>query len=276
MPQTYERLEAFATTADVDFQRTVFEALSERGRLFAHDVRRALSQRHLHSDSPIATFVSLDAYREAGGALEDPLFDDDYVTILEPDLMLNLATARLEVEAAAYAKNWKWCETLHEFTWSHKQQYLTAAPTAFADFTPEETKALEESEARAGTANAELEDCADPDRRRELQQALDREDAFSAARERARADRHEYSDVTHAHAGVIVTIDDEGILDIHHGLVRADDADAYRAANSSPGNAAATTGSAAAATGSATATAASPEQRQYALPGHAERHRGRR
>ena len=49
---------------------------------------------------------------------------------------------------------------------------------------------------------------------------------------------------------MIVTIDDEGILDIHRGLVRAADADAYQAANSSPGNAAATTGSAAPATAS--------------------------
>ena len=160
--------------------------------------------------------------------------------------MLNLATARLEVEAAAYAKNWKWCETLREFTWSDKQRYLTAAPaapTALADFTPEETKALEESEARAETAHAELDSCADPDRRRELLEALHREDAFSAATERARADRHEYSDVTRAHAGVIVTIDDQGLLDIHRGLVCADDADAYRAAYSSPGSATATTAS---------------------------------
>ena len=254
----FDIAQALATTADVDFQRTVFEALSERGRLFTHDVRHALAQRQLRSDSPIAKFVSLDAYREAGGALEDPLFEDDYITILDPDLMLNLATARLEVEAAAYAKNWKWCETRDEFTWSHKQQYLTAAPTALADFTPEETKALKESEARAETANAELESGTDPDRRRELEQALDREDAFSAATERDRADRHEYSDVTRAHAGVIVTIDDEGILDIHHGLVRANDADAYRAANGSPGSAAAATGSAAAAASSATATTASP------------------
>ena len=253
-----ETAEAFATTADVDFQRIVFEALKERGQLYGHNVRHALAQRQLRSDSPIARFVGLDAYREAGGALEDPLFDDDYITILDPDLMLTLATAQLEVEAAAYAKNWKWCETLREFTWSDKQRYYTAAPIALADFTPEETAALEESEARAETAHAELESCADPDRRRELTQALDREEAFSAATERARADRHEYSDVTRAHGGVIVTIDDEGILDIHHGLVRADDADAYQAANSTPSNAAATTGSAAAATGSATATTGSP------------------
>ena len=181
--------QAFATTADADFQRTVFESLRERDRLYAHDIRRVLSQRHLRSDSPIATFVGMDVYREAGSALEDPLFDDDYITILEPDLILNLATARLEVEAAAYAKNWKWCETLLEFTWSDRQQFLVAAPTRLAHFSDEETKALEESEARAETANAELENGTDPDRRRELEEALDREDAFSAKTERDRADR---------------------------------------------------------------------------------------
>ena len=39
-----------------------------------------------------------------------------------------------------------------------------------------------------------------------------------------------------AHGGVIVALDREGDLDIHRGLVRADDADAYRAATTASGN----------------------------------------
>ena len=47
---------------------------------------------------------------------------------------------------------------------------------------------------------------------------------------RGRADRDEYSEAARGHAGVIVAIDREGNLDVHRGLVRAEDADAYRAA----------------------------------------------
>ena len=232
--------QAFATTADADFQRTVFESLRERDRLYAHDIRRVLSQRHLRSDSPIATFVGMDVYREAGGAVEDPLFADDYVTILDPRLLHELATAQLQVEAARYTRHWKWSEALLESTWGDRQKFLVAAPTRLADFTDEETKALGESETRARITHEELDDCTDPDRRRELLAALDREEALSAATERDRADRHEYSEVTRAHAGVVVTIDDEGCLDVHHGLVRSIDADAYREANSPAGSQAGT------------------------------------
>ena len=224
----FETAQAFATTADADFQRTVFESLRERGPLYPHDVRRALSQRHLRSDSPIAVFVGMDVYREAGGAVEDPLFEDDYVTILDPKLLHEFAITLLQVEAARYTKNWKWSEALLEFTWSDRQQFLVAAPTRLAHFSDEETKALEESEARAETAHAELEDCADPD-------------------------RHEYSDVTRAHAGV-VTIDD----------------DAYREANSPTGTQAAspaTNGSAVPASPSNGATPANGSNGSTPFPG---------
>ena len=87
--------EAFATTADTDFQRTVFEGLSQSGQFYGHNVRQAL-------------YVGLDAYRAAGGKVEDPLFEDDFLTILDPDLMLELAQQKLNAEASRYADEWKW------------------------------------------------------------------------------------------------------------------------------------------------------------------------
>ncbi len=226
--------EAFATTADTDFQRPVFEALSQTGQLYGHSVRQALSQRQSRSDSPAALFVGLDVYGAAGGQVEDPLFEDDYVTILDPDLMHEVAQQKLNAEASKYAEAWKWASTQLEFTWMDQQRYLLAAADVRAEFTDEETKALNEAEAAIEEASEALDDSQlDGKRRRELWSTVTREQKRYADIERARADRDDYTETARAHSGVVVALDRDGNLDIHRGLVRAEDADAYRAATRS-------------------------------------------
>ena len=63
-------------------------------------MRHALANRQARSDAPTALFVGLEAYRAAGGRTEDPLFEDDYVTILDPELMDELAQQKLNAVAA--------------------------------------------------------------------------------------------------------------------------------------------------------------------------------
>ena len=223
--------EAFATTGDTDFQRTVFESLSRAGQLYGHSVRQALSQRQSRSDAPAALFVGLDAYRAAGGSVEDPLFEDDYVTILDPDLMHELAQQKLNAEAGKYGDAWKWTAAQLEFTWMDQQKFLSVGADVRAEFTEDETKALSEAEAAIEEASEALDDPSiDGGRRRELWATITRDQKRYAEIERARADRDKYSEAARAHAGVIVAIDREGNLDVHRGLVRAEDADAYRAA----------------------------------------------
>ena len=225
--------EAFAVTADTEFQRNVFKGLAESGQLHAHAVRQAIGQRRTRSDAPTALFVGLDAYRAAGGATEDPLFEDDHVAILDPDLMEELATQKLAAVAAKYADDWKWTAAQTEFSWLDQQNHLVADPDRRAEFTAEETAALTEAEERIEQATAQL-DTFDPDLdaagRRELWDIVIREQQRYADIERDRADRDEFPEAARAHAGVIVALDRDGNLDIHRGLVRAADAAAYRAA----------------------------------------------
>ena len=175
--------EAFATTADTDFQRTVFESLSQTGQLYGHSVRQALS------DSPAALFVGLDVYGAAGGKVEDPLFEDDFVTILDPDLMHEVAQQKLNAQASKYAEAWKWASTQLECTWMDQQRYLLAAADVRAEFTDEESKALNEAEAAIEEASEALDDPGlDGDRWRELWATITREQKRYADIERARAD----------------------------------------------------------------------------------------
>ena len=223
--------EAFAVTADTAFQRSIFKALSESGQLYGHAVRQALSQRQARSDAPAALFVGLDAYRAAGGKLEDPLFEDDYVTILDPELMAELAQQKLNAVAAEYTVAWKWTAAQTEFTWMDQQNYLVADVAARAEFSDEESAALNEAEQRIEEASVALDDPElDPERRRGLWDAITREQNRYAEIERARADRDKFDEPVRANAGVIVALDRDGNLDIHRGLVRSEDAAAYRTA----------------------------------------------
>ena len=225
--------EAFAVTADTEFQRNIFKGLEESGQLYGHAVRQAIGQRRTRSDAPAALFVGLDAYRAAGGMIEDPLFEDDYVAILDPDLMEELAIQKLNAVAAKYADDWKWTAAQTEFTWLDQQNHLIAHADRRAEFTDEETAALTEAEDRIEQAHALL-DTFDSDLdaagRQEQWDIVTREHKRYADIERDRADRDEFSEAARAHAGVIVALDRDGNLDINRGLVRSEDAAAYRAA----------------------------------------------
>ena len=232
-PGNANTAEAFAVTADTEFLRNIFKGLAESGQLHAHAVRRAIGARRTRSDAPIALYVGLDAYRAAGGHTEDPLFEDDYVAILDPDLMEELALQKLNAEAAQYADGWKWTAAQTEFGWLDQQNHLVADADTRAKFTGEEAAALKEAEETIEQAHARL-DTFDSDLdaagRRELWDIVTQEQARYAEIQRARADRDAYSDTVRAHAGVIVALDRDGDLEIHRGLIRAEDAGAYRAA----------------------------------------------
>ena len=225
--------EAFAVTEDTEFLRNIFKGLADSGQLYGHAVRHAIGQRRARSDAPIALYVGIDAYRAAGGKTEDPLFEDDYVAILDPDLMEELALQKLNAVAATYADDWKWTAAQTEFTWMHQQEHLVADADERAEFTADETAALAEAEERIERASGQLDTFdseLDADGRRELWAIVTREQNRYAEIERARADRDEYSGTVRAHSGVVVALDRDGNLDIHRGLVRAEDAAAYRAA----------------------------------------------
>ncbi len=225
--------EAFAVTADAEFVRSVFNGLAESGQLHGHAVRQAIGQRRARSDAPIALYVGLDAYRAAGGRTEDPLFEDDHVAILDPDLMEELALQKLNAEAAKYADDWKWTAAQTEFTWLDRQNHLIADIGTRAEFTDEETAALTEADGRIEQAHAWLDarerdfDSAECQAYRDV---LAHEHARCVQIERARADRDAYSETARAHAGVVVALDRDGDLEIHRGLIRAEDAAAYRSA----------------------------------------------
>ena len=141
--------EAFATTADAAFQETLFEQLERGNMLYARNVRYAIGERHTRSDSPLALFVGIEDYMAAGGRTEDPLFiedrDREHITLLDPDVLVAVATERLEAAAAEHADDWKWTAAALEYTWADQQLHIAASPFRRGRPTDEEQATYDES-----------------------------------------------------------------------------------------------------------------------------------
>jgi len=95
---------AYAATIDTKQQLAVFKQLGADAN--AHAVKRAITEGHSAHTSPLVRFVSLSAYKKAGGVSETDLFTDiEYLK--DNALLLSLAARKLE-RAADKLKGWKW------------------------------------------------------------------------------------------------------------------------------------------------------------------------
>ena len=139
--------EAFAVTADTEFQRKQSSRASRSPASCTATpcARPSASAARAPTRRPRFSSASTPTAPPAG-TIEDPLFEDDYVAILDPDLMEELAIQKLNAVAAKYADDWKWTATQTEFTWLDQQNHLTAHADRRGEFTEEETAALAEAE----------------------------------------------------------------------------------------------------------------------------------
>ena len=207
--------EAFAVTGDTNHQIQAFKSLSQSNSLHVRAVQQTIAQRQFRSDSPAALFVGLDAYRAAGGGIEEPLFEEGYVTVLDATLMTRLAEEKLQDTAARYAADWKWTATQLEFTWADRQQYTIAPAADRAEFTEEESAQRQQASDIIDATGEKLDNLDhDPERREELWAAIREAEERYEAIGRRRADRDEYLEAVRRVSGVIATLDEDGNIDM--------------------------------------------------------------
>ena len=105
------QLQALALTSDHERQQAVWESLPTYSRS-AYSIRAALTKEEIKASEPLAVFVGLDKYREAGGTLREDLFSQSDSVFLQDGALLNrLAVERLEAEATVLEEaGWKWVE----------------------------------------------------------------------------------------------------------------------------------------------------------------------
>ncbi len=217
-----EVLKAFAVTADRERQMAVWEQVSGQGyRPSAWQVKRLLTEERVPGATAIARFVGIEAYEAAGGQVMRDLFardDESGVWFEDPVLLEKLATEKLQAAADELAARWKWAIPMIEVEWNDTARYGRIEPQP-AERTPEEQTEIAKLEAR----QAKLAETADEDWTEELlaeaesiETRLDEIEAGVEARATWRREDFQM-------AGCIVTVGQDGAIQVIQGLVKPED-----------------------------------------------------
>ena len=217
-----EVLKAFAVTADRERQMAVWEQISGQGyRPSAWQVKRLLTEERVPGASAIARFVGVDAYEAGGGQVMRDLFADEHehgVWFEDPVLLEKLATGKLQAAADELATRWKWATPMIEANWGDTASYGRIDPQP-VDPTPEEQAEVATLEAR----QAELAELDDEEWTAELVSEAEAIETRLDGIERAVETRAVFRREDFAMAGCIVTIGNDGTLQVIAGLVRPED-----------------------------------------------------
>ena len=202
--------QSFTMCTDAKRVTTLLEQVENGDITNQRQLRAALMDKKIaHTDRRVI-YVTLEAYKAAGGKVTEDLFSEE-VYVHDAKLLDDLFTAKIEAETAAFKdKGWKWAEFL-EVTY---MPYGYMEENKFGRVYPVEGQ-LSEDEAEEYDALAEL---AEGDVLDETGQT--RFDELTAILD------GDYSDDQRDFAGVVFYIGDRGNLNVEAGLIRKENKDA--------------------------------------------------
>ncbi len=226
-----EQLEAFASTPDRARQVEVWTKMRNQRAYTpaAGWIRNELQRQLLSAASPRVRFVGLKAYRDAGGTLEEDLFaaeDESRVHVCDVRLLDELASKKLDAAKRKLGRGWRWIDTRLEADWDVARQFgrLKGAPQPpSASDHARLARVAEEIDRLKERAYALDDDTEDAEERARLTARMEELEADAERIDAEIHSRENHSAEQKACSGCIVTIDDEGKLLIHRGLVRRED-----------------------------------------------------
>ena len=223
-----ETLKAFAVTVDQTRQMAVWEQVKDQGyRPSGWQVKRMLTQDRVPAASAIATFVGVEAYEAAGGAVDRDLFADQDewgIWFEDADLLSKLATDRLQAAVDELATRWKWAEARIEVNWSDLARFGRVHPN------PGETTDEEKAEVqRLHVRHDELVNMDEDEWTEALANEAESIETRLAEIETAVEARAVFRAEDIAISGCIVTVSDQGRMQLVQGLVRPEDIPAAQA-----------------------------------------------
>lgn len=215
---TLQQLEALAVADDHAAQEEAFFSLPDYSR-HARNIKERLTNDKLRADHRLVAFISMDAYTEAGGTITKDLFSEEGDFYLDnKPLVMRLATEKLTAKAEEIraAEGWKWGEAFLSradrpdvrMTIARNKRDMTEAESAEAEQIAvwlDENSAAYEAQQMTEEESAEVE---------AKYQRLDEIEAGC----------YFYDAEEIPFAGVHVTLDYEGDMEIRRGLVKIEDA----------------------------------------------------
>lgn len=213
---TLEQLMAFTVTDDRDLQERVWfeEPYSE---LDPYIIRRRLTRTQVEASDRRARFVGLKAYEAAGGTVVRDLFDLEHQGYLSDSQLLDQMVAeKLETIASPFrAEGWAWVEVRQETDFA----YLSS----FGHVAPEEGTLPKKEEKRLAQLTKRFDALAEQAEADEDATAIGELDAFEAEIQSLTAKKQVWKESDRARSGVVISLDDDGAVNIARGLLRTAD-----------------------------------------------------
>ena len=228
---TLDLLEAFAATPDRARQLDVWNKMQSHNGYAptAGRIRTELQQGLVSAASARARFVGLKAYKAAGGTVEEDLFaaeDEASVLIRDVELLSDLASRKLDRARRKLGDGWRWVDMILEAAWDVTRQFgrVKGKPEPPTDADSARLAELTAEIDRLKQAAYALgDDPGKPAERDRLSAEIEKLEAAVKALDREMHSHESYSPELMACSGCIVTIDGQGELVIHKGLVRRQD-----------------------------------------------------
>lgn len=218
-----ESLMAFTVTDDRKRQVSVWKSLEGWQQDNPGQIRKRLTEQFAAASGRIATFVGLDTYKAAGGAVRADLFSEA-VYLENPELLERLALEKLEAEAEKLrAEGWGWVEienddSVSPYSCRRIQPKPVDAPAGLQEELAQAQRDLQEV--------SDAYDQCDPDDEETFDELHAQQEAAQE-----RVDEIEgklaifaaYDPEEMKTAGCLIAIDSDGELDIEKGRVKPEE-----------------------------------------------------
>jgi ParB family chromosome partitioning protein len=220
-----EAMMAFAVTDDHERQVHVFESLHKNNR-HANWIRQALTTDELPSNDRLVRFVTLKAYEKAGGPVRVDLFSDQKCAYVQDVALLrSLAQAKLDKKVAQVKdeEGAAWAEGRLDCDYSERNAFgrvgmIRKEPSAKV---AKQLAALQSEMSALQESGSEEDDYQRldviQDQIEEIEQSLEKPDPRAVKL-----------------AGILLTVEHDGRVEITRGLIRAEDKKALKALAKSP------------------------------------------
>lgn len=228
---TLDQLMALCISDDHDAQLKVWDATKGREWDRSPDrLRQAMTAGEIGLDSPLARLVGLKVYEEAGGHVRRDLFSDrDAGNIVDVPLLQRLAVERLEARAAKVrSEGWGWVEARIELQY-HELSEFARAQKVRRELTEAEQAEVDRLATEAEGLQHDLDaafDCDEEDEPADAAELQKTQHHLTELRTQLRRLDEKYAAWTPdilSLAGAIVTVERNGEIVVHRGLVRPQD-----------------------------------------------------
>ena len=227
---TLDQLMALAITDDHAAQEAAFYDAPTWQRS-PHNLRERLTEREIDAyRHPLVRFVGLDTYEQAGGGVRRDLFaeGDAGVYLTDAALLERLAQDRLAgIAAEVKSEGWAWVDIAPAAIYADLQAFQRA-PRERREPSKREALRIEKLQAKMREVAEALDAAIEADDEDKAEALQEEGEALGEQLQALEDGLQGYSTSVKAAAGAIVTIDRNGQIVIHRGLMREAEAKALR------------------------------------------------